>query len=495
MSTHASPGAAGSETGTPKAWGLVLAAIVGAEYLLQLDGTIMNVSLPAIQSHFDVSITTGSWILNGFYLAFGSLLLVTGRIGDMFGYRRVFIAGIGLVVVASLLAGLAPNVAVLLVGRVLQGVGAAIAGPTALALLTTLSDGERRQRAFALYSTITALGSASGMVLGGALTSAGSWRYSLLVNVPIGLVIFVVALRVLGVRDDVRTERSLGTSSAALVTAALTAAVYGLVHAADAGWSDTWTIVPLAAAAILFAVLPAVDSRSSEPLLPGRVFAHRNRLGGIVNLLLLATVLGSFLFFLSQYLHTAHHLSPIETGLALVPFAAAILVSAQFITKYLAKVDLRVRGVIGLVLIFIGMIWLSRLDDSSSYATGVLPQIVIIGLGVGLSVVPFNIIVLSSAAPEDTGITAGIVQTSISVGGLIGIAIFLLPFTQDSGSTTDAFSRVFTWISATAVLGILTSLAFWFGPRRRPAPAAAPPAQPDGSDEGLPSGRPHSLQS
>ncbi|WP_261566750.1 MFS transporter [Frankia gtarii] len=492
MSTQASPDSAA--TASPKGWGLVLTAIVGAEYLLQLDGTIMNVSLPQIQSHFDVGITTGSWILNGFYLAFGSLLLVTGRLGDVFGYRRIFIAGIGLVVVASLIAGLAPNIPVLLVGRILQGVGAAIAGPTALALLTTLFEGERRQRAFGIYSTITALGSASGMVVGGALTSAGSWRWSLLVNVPVGLVIFVVALRVLGIRDERRTERSLGAASATLVTAALTTAVYGLVHAADAGWSDTWTIVTLAAAVVLFAALPVVDSHSTEPLLPGRVFAHRDRLGGVVNLLLLATVLGSFLFFLAQYLHTVLDLNPIKSGLGLLPFAAAILLAAQFITKYAGKVDLKIRGVAGLILIFIGTAWLSRLDDNSGYASGVLPQIIIIGLGVGLAVAPFNIIVLSSSAPEDTGVTAGIVQTSISVGGLIGIAVYLLPFTQGSGSVVDHFSRVFTWIAATAVLGVLTSVVFWFGPRRKVI-AAAPPAQANGIGDSLPSGQAPSLQS
>ncbi|KLL10396.1 MFS transporter [Protofrankia coriariae] len=477
MSTETGSSTTTTGGGPPRAWGLVLAAIVGAEYLLQLDGTIVNVALPEIQARFDASITTGSWILNGFYLAFGALLLVTGRLGDVFGYRRVFLFGIGLVAVASLVAGLAQNIEVLLVGRVLQGAGAALAGPSALALLTILSEGERRQRAFGLYSTVTALGSASGMVFGGLLTSAGSWRWSILVNVPIAALIFVVALRVLGTRDAARSQRSLGIPSAALATGALTAGVYGLVHAADAGWQDAGTIVPLVAAVVLFTLLPVVDSRSPEPLLPGRIFAHRDRLGGFLNLTLLASVLGSFLFFLAQYLHAVLDLSPVRTGLALLPFAIAILFSASLITKWASSISLKARGVAGLAVVTLGVAWLSRVDDGAGYASSVLPQIIIIGIGVGLAIVPFNVVILSSADPQDTGITAGIVQVAITVGGLIGIGVFLLPFTHGAGSEVEHFARVFTWLTVPAIIGILVSLGLWFGPGRGKAPAAVDAAQ------------------
>jgi EmrB/QacA subfamily drug resistance transporter len=483
VSAEASLDLTATSEGRPKqnALGLVLLAVVSAEFLLQLDGTIMNVALPQIQARFEVGITTGSWVLNGYYLAFGGLLLLAGRLGDVLGHRKVFLAGIGLVSVASLVAGLAPNVEILLVGRVLQGAGAALAGPTGLALLTILFDGERRQHAFGIYSTVTGLGSAAGMVLGGLLTSAGNWRWSILVNVPFGLIIILISLRVLGLRHETRTERVLGLPSVLLVTAALTGTVYGLVHAADAGWSDVWTIVPLAAAVVLFGVLAAVDRRAAEPLLPGRVFANRIRVGGFVSVLLLAGVLGSFLFFLAQYLHAGQHFSPMQTGIALLPFAAALLISAQFVNKAIANVSLKARGIAGLVLIVVGMIWLSRIDEATNYFSGVLPQLLVIGVGVGVSIVPFNILVLSSAAPEDTGITAGIMQTSITVGGLIGLGVLLIPVTAATGSPTAPFSTGFAWCAGTEALGVLVAVLFWYGPGSRPKQATEATTQPAAS--------------
>ncbi|MEV1203962.1 MFS transporter, partial [Microbispora rosea] len=212
MSTDSTTATGDVSAGSPgegrdRAWALALAAIVGAEFMLQLDGTIVNVALPALQSDLGLSVTGGSWVPNGFLLAFGGLLLFAGRLGDALGHRRVFLAGVGLIVVASLVAGLAPNVQALLAGRVLQGAGAAVAGPTGLALLAIVFRGERRQRAFGLYSTVTGLGASAGMVLGGVLTWAGDWRWSLLVNVPIGLAVIVLAVRALTVGElTVRDE-------------------------------------------------------------------------------------------------------------------------------------------------------------------------------------------------------------------------------------------------------------------------------------------------
>jgi EmrB/QacA subfamily drug resistance transporter len=462
-----------------KALGLVLLAIVGAEFLLQLDGTILNVALPRIQEQFGVRITTGSWILNAFYLAFGGLLLLSGRLGDVFGHRKVFVAGISLVTVASLLAGLAPNVELLLVGRALQGVGAALAGPTGLALLTILFDGESRQRAFGFYSTVTGLGAASGMVLSGLLTSAGGWRWSLLINVPIGLAIVLLSLRVLGVRHEPRTERTLGLPSAVLVTTALGSTVYALVNAAEAGWSAPATIGTLAASVVLFVALAVVDRRSAEPLLPGRIFAHRIRLGGCVNLLLLAATLGSYMFFAAQYLAVGQRFTPLQTGLALLPFAASLLVSAQFLNKALASVDLKLRGIAGLVVLTAGMFWLSLIDAGTGYLTGVLPPLVVVGIGVGVAIVPFNVLVLSSADPEDTGITAGIVQSAITVGGLIGIGLLLLPYTATvaaEGDPVAPFATIFTWCTGAGVLGVLVALLVWYGPGARPTRSGSPAA-------------------
>lgn len=449
-------------------WGLALAAIVGAEFLLQLDGTIVTVALPSLRADLGVDVAAASWVLNAFFVAFGGLLLPAGRLGDVLGHRRVFLAGIGLVTVASLVAGLAPAFEVLVAGRVLQGAGAAIAGPTGLALLAVLFQGERQARAFGLYSTVTGLGAASGMILGGLLTAVGEWRWSLLVNVPIGVLVIAVALRAVGAGDGGGRARSLGAPSAVLVTLALAAGVLGLVRAAEDGWLGTGTLAPLAVSAALIAVLVVVDGRAAEPLLPRRVFAGRARVGGFATLLLLASVLTGFLFYTSLYLAGPLGFDPLRTGLAILPFGLALLVATQVLGRHVAKLRPEVRAPVGLVLVAAGFGWLSRLDGDSTYAVGVLPAIVVLGVGVGLAIVPVNMIVLATSDPADTGITAGILQTALTVGGSIGLAVLLLPFSASAG----AVSSVFAWSTAIAVLAILVSLVFWFGPGARGSRAA-----------------------
>jgi EmrB/QacA subfamily drug resistance transporter len=474
MTTATSSDGTATGAAPPRGLGLALVAIVGAEFMLQIDGTIVNVALPTAQADLGLSVTAASWVLNGFFLAFGGLLLLAGRLGDLLGHRRLFLIGIGLVTVASLLAGLAPNVGLLLTGRVLQGAGAALAGPTGLALLTIVFEGDRQQRAFGLYSTITGLGAATGMILGGVLTGLGSWRWSLLVNVPIGLIIFLIALRTVGTRADDTRGRALGLPSAVLVTGALTAAVYGLVRAADHGWGYIWTIVPLVIAVVLVAALLAVDGRAQEPLLPHRIFTNRARLGGFLNLLLLSFVLGGFVFYLSQYLQDALHYGALRTGVAILPFGLALLVSTQVLTRFVGKLSLKARGIIGLVLLILGVAWLIRLDGHSGYAGGVLPSLIVMGLGVGLAIIPFNMIILSSSAPEDTGITAGILQAALTVGGCVGLAVLLIPFNAGGRPVADTIGTVFLWATAASVVGLVVALLFWFGPGSRDRGRAEP---------------------
>ncbi|RGA01444.1 MFS transporter [Microbispora triticiradicis] len=475
MATETTPE---SVSGTPRdvpdrGWALALAAIVGAEFMLQLDGTIVNVALPTLQSDLHLTVAGGSWVPNGFFLAFGGLLLFAGRLGDVLGHRRVFLAGIGLVVVASLIAGLAPNLEVLLAGRILQGAGAAICGPTGLALLAIVFQGERQQRAFGLYSTVTGLGASAGMVLGGLLTWVGDWRWSLLVNVPIGLVLAVVAARALGLRDETRRSRSLGLPSALLSTATLTTAVYGLVHAAEKGWGDRWTLAALGAAVVLAVILLLVDRRSAEPLLPLAVLTGRERAGAFLNLVLLAAVLTSFLIYLVQYLQGVLHLDALRSGLAILPFGLALLVSTQILTSYIAKIGLKTRAVAGLVVVLAGVAWLTRLDGGSTYLTGVLPALIVMGLGVGVAIIPFNMIVLTTAPPEYAGVTAGVLQTALTIGGSLGLAAMLIPLTQGSGGLAETISSVFVWAAAALVIALLVALVFWYRPGARRATSAA----------------------
>ncbi|TQS28207.1 MFS transporter [Microbispora sp. KK1-11] len=451
--------------GHDRAWALALAAIVGAEFMLQLDGTIVNVALPALQSDLGLSVAGGSWVPNGFLLAFGGLLLFAGRLGDALGHRRVFLAGIGLIVVASLVAGLAPNAEVLLAGRVLQGAGAAIAGPTGLALLAIVFRGERQQRAFGLYSTVTGLGASAGMVLGGVLTWAGDWRWSLLVNVPIGLVVVALAARALGLRDEATRSRSLGLSSALLSTAALAAAVYGLVHAAEKGWGDRWTLTALGAAVVLAAVLLLVDRRAAEPLLPLAVLAGRERAGAFAGLLLLAAVLTSFLIYLVQYLQGVLHLDALRSGLAILPFGLALLVSTQILTARIAAVGLKTRALLGLAVVLAGAAWLTRLDGGSAYAADVLPALVVMGLGVGVAIIPLNMIVLTTAPAEYAGVAAGLLQTALTIGGSLGLAAMLIPL--GANGLAEGISSVFAWACGALVAALLIVAVSWYRPGAR----------------------------
>lgn len=472
MSTEA---VSGVTTAPGRGWALALTAIVGAEFMLQLDGTIVNVALPSLQSDLGLPVTAASWVPNGFLLAFGGLLLLAGRLGDVLGHRKVFLGGIALVVVASLIAGLAQNLETLLAGRVLQGAGAALAGPTGLALIPIVSPKDRLQRSFGLYSTVTGLGASVGMVLGGVLTWAGDWRWSLLVNVPVGLLIIAVALRALGLSDGPATpeeRRPLGLAGTLLVSAAILAAVYGLVNAAEDGWSDPITLGSLAAAAVLAAALAVVDGRAADPLLPKEIFASRDRAGAALNLLLLASVLTGFLIYLVQYLQAVLDLDALRSGLAILPFGLALLVSTQLLTQLVSGIDLKVRAVAGLVPVLAGVLWLTLLDAGSGYVSGVLGPIILIGLGVGVAIIPLNMIILTTVPARYAGVTAGVLQTALTVGGSLGLAVLLIPFTSGSGDPAETAASVFAWSSGAITLTIVIGLAFWFGPgaRRTPQP-------------------------
>ncbi|WP_026411815.1 MFS transporter [Actinomadura oligospora] len=446
-----------------RAWALVLVAIVGAEFMLQLDGTIVNVALPTLQDDLGLTAASASWVPNGFLLAFGGLLLLAGRLGDVLGHRRVFLTGIGLVVAASLVAGLAPDLPVLLTGRVLQGAGAALAGPTGLALLATLFEGARQQRAFGLYSTVSGLGASAGMVVGGVLTWLGDWRWSLLANVPVGLVLLAVAARVLGVRDENVRSRALGVPSALLVTGALVTAVYALVHAAEKGWGDAPTLTALGVSAAFWTALFVLDRRTDEPLLPVALFADRSRAGAVLSLLLLAAVLTGFLVYLVLYLQDVQHMNALRSGLAMLPYGVAVLVTTQLLTRHVAKIDMRVRAPGGLVLVLAGVLWLTRLSGTSGYTADVLPALVLMGAGVGLAIIPMNMIVLTTAPPEFAGVTAGVLQTALTIGGSLGLAVLLIPFTHGG----EDVSGVFAWSSAGLVLALAIQLLAWFGPGAR----------------------------
>jgi EmrB/QacA subfamily drug resistance transporter len=439
----------------PDAAALVLVAIVGCEFMLQLDTTIVAVALPSVQTDLGVSAASLSWVINGFTLAFGGLLLLGGRLGDVLGHRTVFLVGTGLFAAASALAGLAPGFGWLLVGRVLQGGGAALAGPAGLALLRLNFTGDRQPRAFAVYSTVTGLGASAGLIIGGVLTWTAGWRWTMLVNVPIGVAAILVAVRVLRLRLRLRSERhGLDLLGALTSVAGMTAVLLGLVRAADQGWSNVVAVASLAAGLVLLGCFVAIEAKTGSPMLPLRIVADRERSIALIATSLMAFVLTGFLFFSTQFLQHVLRLNPALTGLAYLPFGVTLLIAARGVPRLISRVRPHTLVLVGFGLMLAGTGWLSALHASSAYWTGVLGPMVLLGVGAGIIVVPLNIIVLSSAAPRDAGVTSAVLQATLSVGGSLGVAVLLTVYSHTTGGIAPAVSHTFAGSSIVAAAGL-----------------------------------------
>ena len=392
--------------------GLALAVIATAQLMLVLDGTIVNVALPAIQEELGLAPSELNWVVNAYALAFGGLLLVGGRAGDLFGRRRVFRVGLVIFTVASLLGGLAPNKEVLIGARVLQGIGAAIAAPTALSLLaTTFPAGPERNRALGVYGTMGGLGSVVGLLLGGALTSYLDWRWVLFVNVPIALAVLA------GTRTLVAGERERGRVD---VVGAVTATV-GLGSLVFALNDSSWTFA--AVGIVLLSVFLVVQYRSPVAMLPPRVLRDRGRAGANVVLLLVGAGMFATFYFLTLYLQHVRGYDAMTTGLAYLPFALGMGLSAGVLgPRVLARSSVRTVAVGGLALAAAGMAWFATLTPTSGYLTVLAPAMLLAGVGLGLAFIAMTIAGVGGVAPSDTGIAAGLVNTTQQVGGALGLA-------------------------------------------------------------------------
>jgi EmrB/QacA subfamily drug resistance transporter len=362
--------------------GIALAVIAGAQLMVVLDATIVNIALPHIQSALHFSTTGLSWVLNAYALTFGGLLLLGGRAGDILGRRRVFITGILLFSLASLLGGLAISSGWLLAARALQGVGGAIASPTALALVTTnFAEGPARNRAFGVFADVSGSGAAVGLLLGGMLTSWLSWRWVLFVNVPIGILLAVAAP--LYIAESERQPGRFDVAGALTSTAGMTSLVYGFIRAAQQGWSDAVTIAAFVAAVVLVGVFLLIESRTRQPITPLQMFRNRNRAGSYAIMLCLAAGLLGMFFFLTLFVQNVLGYSPLKAGLAFLPVSGVIIVASQLVARLLPVVGPKRFMVAGALLTTGGLAWLSRLTVSSGYLDGLLGPTLVFGLGMG----------------------------------------------------------------------------------------------------------------
>jgi EmrB/QacA subfamily drug resistance transporter len=405
----------------------VLALILTSQLMVVLDATIVNIALPDIKTALGFTPSGLSWVVNAYTLTFGGLLLLGARAGDLLGRRRTFVAGLVIFTLASLAGGFATTPALLLAARAAQGVGGALASPSALALLMTMfRDGRDRTRALGLYTAVSIGGAAVGLISGGLLTQFVSWRWVLFVNVPIGLVVALLALRVLP-----ETERRTGTfdiGGALTSTIGMASLVYGFVHAATDGWRTTETIAAFSVGVVLLVAFVLIEVRASSPITPLRLFADRSRASSyLARLLLVAGMMGMF-FFLTQFLQTVLGYSPLRSGLAFLPLTVMVFMSSQLSARVLSeRFSQRTLVVAGITVSTIALLWLSRLDASSGYPA-LLGPLLLFGIGNGTAFVPLTAASLAGVEPADAGAASGLVNVMQQVGGSLGLAVLVTVF-------------------------------------------------------------------
>jgi EmrB/QacA subfamily drug resistance transporter len=432
-------------------WALVLISL--AQLMVVLDSTIANIALPFIGRDLDISQANLQWIVTGYALAFGGLLLLGGRLGDLYGRRAIFMAGVLIFAVASLTGGLAQNEAMLLTSRALQGLGAALASPAALALITTtFPAGKERNRAFAVYAMMSGAGAAVGLILGGWLTgihdfepfglAIDGWRLTFLIVVPIGLVAAAFAPRYF--EESERHTGQLDIPGAITGTLGLLGLVYGFSRAGEAahGWSDAWTIASLGAGAVLLAIFGVIESRVEHPLLPIRIFANQTRAASFAAMMLMPAAMFSMFFFLSLYIQNIMGYSPLKAGVAFLPFSIGIVISATIVSNLVGRYDARYIAGTGTLMASVALFGFSRLDvpdgaDSVlsaltsgaylgadiNYWTSIFPFVMLMSLGMGAVFVPLTLTAVHHVRAEDSGIGSGVLNTMQQIGGALGLAI------------------------------------------------------------------------
>ncbi|BBC32428.1 Transmembrane efflux protein [Streptomyces graminofaciens] len=417
------PGAARRE-GHP---GIALTVIAACQLMVVLDATIVNIALPHIQDALKFSTTDLTWVVSAYTLTFGGLLLLGGRAGDILGRRRVFMTGILLFTLASLLGGLAQEPWQLLAARALQGMGGAIASPTSLALITTtFAEGPERNRAFGVFAAVSAGGGAIGLLAGGMLTEWLDWRWVLFVNVPIGVLIAVLAP--MYISESERHPGRFDIAGALTSTLGMASLVYGFIRAAEEGWRDSLAIGSFAAAVVLLLAFAFVESRAKEPITPLKMFADRNRSGTYVIMLSLAAAMFGMFFFIVIFVQNVLRYTPIEAGLAFLPVTAAIITGAGLSQRFLPVLGPKPFMVTGSTLVVLGLSWQTLINPDSSYAGGVLGPMLLFAFGMGLNFVTLTLTAVSGVAPHEAGAASGLLNATQQVGGSLGLSILTTVF-------------------------------------------------------------------
>ncbi|WP_367321505.1 MFS transporter [Streptomyces sp. HUAS ZL42] len=469
----------------------ILAVIGVAQLMVVLDATIVNIALPSAQKDLGFSDGDRQWVVTAYALAFGSLLLLGGRIADLFGRKMTFLVGLVGFAGASALGGAAGSFEVLIVARAAQGLFGALLAPAALSLLTTtFTDAKERARAFGVYGAIAGAGGAIGLLLGGVLTEYLDWRWTLYVNLAFAAVAFVGGALLLkrATRD---TSATIDIPGAVLVSGGLFCLVYGFSNAESHDWSSVATWGFLVAGAVLLAVFTGWQTRAAHPLLPLRVLLDRNRGASFVSVLILGAGMFGVFLFLTYYLQQSLGYTPVETGLAFLPMIAALMVASTLATTVLIpRIGPKPIVPLGMGAAAAGMVWLTGLGLTSSYTTDILPPLIVAGLGLGLLMAPAMSLATAGVAAEDAGVASAAVNTMQQIGGSLGTALLN---TLSTSAATDylvgknpkdpavlaqagleAYSTAYWWSAAFFAAGVIISVLLY----RRGVPATDPDTAP-----------------
>jgi len=407
---------------------VVLLVIVGAQMMVVLDGTIVNIALPSMGNYFDKSQTDMTWALNAYTLAFGGFLLLGGRMGDILGRRRMFVVGLGLFTLGSFLAGVAASFPLLLAGRAVQGLGGAIASPTALSLITTeFKEGEERTRAIAVYAAVSGAGAALGLMLGGILTNYLSWRWVLFVNVPIGLALMAGAYFYL--HQSERLTGRFDVIGALLSVGGMVSMVYGFIHVAHSGWGNTETFVVFTVAAVLLGSFVYYEAEvAPEPMMPMRIFENRNRAGAYVVMFVVGAAMFGMFYFITFFVQGVRDYSALKTGFSFLPVAFTIGVVSQVVARLLGRLGPKPLIVTGTILLTLSLLWLSTVAADSGYVTKLLPGMLVLAVAMGCLFVPLTSTAVSQVKDTDAGLASALLNVGQQVGAALGLSVMTTVF-------------------------------------------------------------------
>lgn len=448
---------------------LALILLATAQFVVVLDASITNVALPSIGRDLEISQENLAWIVNGYTLVFGGFLLLGGRIADLVGRRRMFITGLVVFSVASLVGGFSETEGMLIAARAAQGLGAAIVSPAALSILTvTFAEGPERNKAMGVWGAVAGSGGAAGVLLGGMLTEWLSWEWVLWVNVPIGAIAVLLTPSLIEESAQETESRHFDIAGAISVTAGLSLLVYALVDANDAGWGSGQTLGLLALAAALLAAFVAVELRSRSPLVPFRIFENRTLTGANVTGLMVGASLFSMFFYISLYMQQTLGYDALKAGLAYLPLALTIIVTAGVASALVTKIGFKPVLLGGLVLVVIALLWFSRVSVGGSYVGDLLFPMILAGAGLGASFVPVTIAATHGTDQHDAGLASGLINTAQQVGGALGLAILTAVATGVTGDLipgapgsieglTDGFRSAFLVGAGFAAIGVVSA--------------------------------------